>query len=108
MNLFISKNLERTIQNLRNEELKNKIISIFNTFNSEFKSPNNFDNKNIKKLHWTNTNLFIYRIDRIYRLIFTAEVNENGTTTVFLDLVKHGEYEQNIDRWKKLTISNDT
>ncbi len=97
MKILIHNNLLKEIEKLSNKDLQKKIYRYLHNFEQYFTSTTVFESNKIRKVTMNDTNLYIFRIDPNYRLIFTAEYDqENELNVALLEIVKHDDYEKRV------------
>jgi hypothetical protein len=98
MKILIQKKLSKELEATSNKDLKNKTIRYIEKFDSYFTSPTKFESSKIEKLQYVGKgNLFVFRIDNKYRLIFTAvNDNEGELNVILLEMAKHDIYERTV------------
>jgi len=97
MKILIHNNLLKELTNLSNKDLQSKIYRYLRNFESYFTSPLKYETSKIQKITIRKSNLYVFRIDHNYRLIFTAEYDkENELNVALLEMAKHEDYERKV------------
>jgi len=85
MTIVIKNILLTELHNFSDLKLKEKTLQNVKQFEVYFKSPNNFDEKKIKKIEsLENNNLFTFKINSKLRLIFSAEFDKEDELNIRL------------------------
>ena len=97
MKILIHNNLLKEIENLSNKDLQKKIYRYLKNFENYFSSTSNYETNKIQKITIAKTNLYVFKIDQNYRLIFTAEYDQDKELNVaLLEMAKHEDYEKKV------------
>lgn len=97
MKILISKKFEQEINISTNINLKNKTLSYLNNFEKYFKDLSDFDTNKIRKFNMRDTNIFLFRVEPKYSIVFTAEYDRDRILNVaLLDMVTQDELEKTL------------
>lgn len=97
MKILAHNNFLKEIENPSDKILQKKIFKYLSNFETYFRSTSNFETNKIQKITIAKTNLYVFKIDPIYRLIFSAEYDtEHELNVVLLEIVKHEDYERKV------------
>lgn len=95
MKVLLNKKLVKEISNITDESLRKKILKSLELLKVFFRDLNNYDHDKIHKLKMSKANIFVYKIDMKYRMLFTSEYDENNELNiVVMEIVKHDDFER--------------